>query len=309
MNNRMQVATTHSAPRIRRLARWAGVAAGGALALTITLVSVGATAASASTLNGAATPANPATQAPLGSAGSATPFTVTLPANAACSGDTATDGYHVYSYLVPLGTALSGVTFVNFPSTGYGFVDNTGLYYGPANTAIGTGQIVSIPDNFEWAPLVADDGVPLSTLLYSNGGTSGAWEAGLACANTHGTLTDNWNTEVDFITNPSDPHGFSWSAVPGAPTTLRLLTRTVPPATRGTPFSFQLQVAGGVSPYKWKATGAPKGIKLGKTGLLAGTLSTTKIKAGTYPITVTVSDSGKKSAKQTTTLVIDLVVS
>ena len=84
-----------------------------------------------------------------------TPFTVTLPANAACSGDTACAGYHVYSYLVPKGTAVSSVTFTEFPSTGYGFVNNIGTYYGAANTAATTGQVISIPNNFQWAPLVS----------------------------------------------------------------------------------------------------------------------------------------------------------
>ena len=48
----------------------------------------------------------PRPPASCGSGGSSTPFTVVLPANASCSGDTAHDGYHVYSYLVPRGTDL-----------------------------------------------------------------------------------------------------------------------------------------------------------------------------------------------------------
>ena len=100
------------------------------------------------------------------------------------------------------------------PSTGYGLVNNVGSYYGAANTAIGTGQIVSIPTNFEWGPLVSRDGVALSSLLYTSG-TSGIWEGGLVCANTSGVVTDNWNTEITFTASGSDPNGFAWSAVPG----------------------------------------------------------------------------------------------
>ena len=154
--------------------------------------------ATAATLNGVATiavAADPSQALPSG--GSTTQFTVTLPANAACSGDTASDGYHVYSYLIPEGTDLSTVKFVGSPSTGFGFVNTLGVYYGAANTAVTTGQIVSIPADFEWGPLVSIDKVPLASLLYT-GGTSGAWEAGIACANTNGALSDNWNTPITF---------------------------------------------------------------------------------------------------------------
>ena len=44
-----------------------------------------------------------------------TPFTVVLPANAACPADTAKHGYHVYSYLVPKGAELSTVTIRQLP--------------------------------------------------------------------------------------------------------------------------------------------------------------------------------------------------
>jgi hypothetical protein len=171
--------------------------------------------ASASTLNGIATITD-ASLTPLTSGGSATPFSVALPANAACTGDTATGGYHVYSYLVPLGTTISAITFTTHPSTGLGLVNNTGLYYGPINTAITTGQIISIPTNFEWGPLL-NDGATLASLLYS-GGTSGAWDAGLACANSSGTLTDYWNTQVTFTASTSDSNGFVWTTGPSSST-------------------------------------------------------------------------------------------
>jgi hypothetical protein len=176
--------------------------------------------ASAATPGGIATIALPGTAAasPLRAGGSATEFTVALPANAACSGDTAHDGYLVYSYLVRQGTDLSGVTFINYPSEGYGIVDTTDTYYGPVNTAMGTGQIIGIPNDFAWGPLVTSDGgaVPLSRLLYD--GTTGTWETGVACANTHGKLADDWNAQVTFTADPKDPNGFTWSTVPGSGT-------------------------------------------------------------------------------------------
>jgi hypothetical protein len=202
-------------PRRRRKVGTLAAAVLTGVAAMATMAVTGVSPASAATLNGVATIANSDHRRlpRLGRLDQA-PFTVTLPANAACSGDTATDGYHVYSYLVPKGTNLSSVTFIDFPSTGYGFVNNIGTYYGPVNTAATTGQIIGIPNNFEWAPLVTDDGVSLSTLLTS-GSTPGVWEAGIACANSSHALTDNWNTEVTFKSSSSDPTGFVWSAVPG----------------------------------------------------------------------------------------------
>jgi hypothetical protein len=187
--------------------------AAGSLALLL------AAPADAVSLGGAATLARPGTTLPLASGGSATEFTVALPANASCSGDTATDGSHAYSYLVKKGTALADVHFVDTPSAGYGIVDTTGTYYGPVNTAIGTGQITEIPNDFEWGPLVTSDGgaLPLSQLLYD--GSTGAWETGIVCADTHGDVSNDWNTEITFRADTGDLHGFTWSVTPPAATT------------------------------------------------------------------------------------------
>jgi hypothetical protein len=199
----------------KRRVRTLAVAVLTGIVATVTLAAAGVSPASAATLNAVATIANASTDAPLASGASATPFTVTLPPSAACSGDTASDGFHVYSYLVPKGTAVSSVTFTEDPSTGFGFVNNIGTYYGAANTATTTGQVISIPNNFQWAPLVSHDGVALSQLLNS-GTTPGVWEGGIACANSSGVLTDNWNTQITFKASSSDPTGFVWSAVPGS---------------------------------------------------------------------------------------------
>ncbi len=187
------------------------------------LAATASTPASAATLGGTATITDPSSN-PLASGGSATMFSVALPANAACSGDTSTGGYHIYSYLVTRGTDVTTVTFGTHPSVGLGFVNNVGLYYGPVNTAITTGQIIGIPTNFEWAPLLSD-GETLASLLYT-GGTSGVWEAGIACATSAGVLSDYWNTEVTFTASTADPNGFVWSAVPGPSSTSGTTTTT-----------------------------------------------------------------------------------
>jgi len=202
------------AAAIRRGVRPAGAGAFVASVLVVGSAIWSVAPAGASTLDGTATITNPSL-VPISSGGSTTEFSVALPAGADCSGDTATDGYHVYSYLVQQGTSITGITFTTHPSEGLGLVNNTGVYYGPVNTAINTGQIISIPTNFEWAPLLSD-GATLAQLLYS--GSSGVWEAGLACANSSGVLTDYWNTQVTFTASGSDPNGFVFSVVPPAST-------------------------------------------------------------------------------------------
>ena len=166
-----------------------------------------ASGATASTLDGTATIETPESGTLTFPAASTAQFTVGLPTGAACTGDTATDGYHVYSYLVPRGTNVATVTFVGQPSTGYGLFTSTGSYVGPINTAPTTGVVPTLPINLEWGSVVASHSW-LSALLASGG----VWEAGLACANSSGAVTDYWNTEVTFSASASDSGGFTWSA-------------------------------------------------------------------------------------------------
>ena len=272
-------------------------------AVTLVTTAVSATPASAATVNGIATIASPGTATPLTSGGSTTPFSVSLPAQAACSGDTATHSYHVYSYLVHKGVALSGVTFVGLPSAGYGLVDSTGTYYGAVNTAIGTGQIIGIPNNFEWGPLESADGVPLATLLYTGSGSSasGIWESGIACADTNGALVDNWNTEVTFAAKASDPNGFTWTAVPGpsgsAPGAFTSATSAT--FTEGTAGTFTPTASGNPTPVITESGTLPAGVAF-SGGVLSGTATAT----GSFPITFTATNGIEAPAVQSFTLTV-----
>ncbi len=210
-----------------------------------TLVVATTVPASASTVNGVATIASPGTTTELPSGGSTAQFTVALPSGAVCDGDTASNGYHVYSYLLPVATALSSVTFTGHPSSGLGLFNPSGTYFGPVNTAIGTGEIPSLPNNFEWAPIIANNYIPLNGtggLLYSGSGSSasGLWNAGIVCANTNGVPVDNWNTEVTFLANSADANKFTWTAVPG--------TGTAPAFTSANSTTFTKGVAKFVHP-------------------------------------------------------------
>ncbi len=278
----------------------AGLVAVGSLTV---LAVAGSPPASASTLDGIASIANPTTLGVVTSGASTTQFTVTLPSQAACAGDTASDGYHVYSYLVPKGTNLSALTFQSFPSSGYGLVDDIGTYYGPVNTAIGTGQIVSVPGDFEWGPLVSNDGIPLSTLLYTGAGTtaSGVWEAGLACANTHGVLTDNWNTEVTFSASNSDPNGFTWSAVPGPSGSSPAAFTSADSTTffTGSAGTFTATTSGSPTPAITESGTLPAGVTFSD-----GVLSGTPTAIGSYPITLTATNGIEAPVTQNFSLTV-----
>jgi hypothetical protein len=279
-------------PRIRssvaRRLRTGTVAALAALTALAGLAVVDITSASASTVNGVATTANPNTLAYVASGGSNTEYTLTLPANAACDGDTASNGYHVWSYLVEKGTNIANLSFSEAnsplpPSAGYGIFDAAAEYYGPANTAITTGEIIGIPNDFDWGAITADDPSLVPSLLY-NGGNSGVWEAGLACANSAGHLTDTWNTEITFTANSSDPNGFVWSAVPGpsGDAVAAITSASSTTFTEGTSGSFTPTATGTPTPTITESGALPAGVTF-SGGVLSGDPTVT----GTFPITFT----------------------
>jgi hypothetical protein len=290
----------------RRRARAALVAGLAVLVTMASLIVAGGGPATASTLNGTATLANPTTLAELTSGGSTTNFTVNLPANAACSGDTASHGYLVYSYLVPEGTNPSWVSFTAGPSRGLGLVSSTGAYYGPANTAIGTGQIVEIPNNLQFGPLVSVKHVPLNTLLYSNGNTSGVWEAGIACAH-NGVLTDNWNTEITFTASGTDANGFVWSQSPGPCTTNNNVGFFSPDAatfTGGVSNTFFATSTGCPAPTISETGALPTGVTFNAQGVLTGTPSV----GGVFHLTLSAKIGSQAPATQAFTLTVPLFV-
>ena len=258
--------------------------------------------ASASTVNGIATTALPSNDTYLASGGSNTDFTVTLPSGAVCTGDTAHDGYHVWSYLVKQSQSIAATTFsaATGPSQGFGLYESDLNYYGPVNTAQTTGQIIGIPNDFQWGAGVAGGSFTAADLLYT-GGTSGIWEAGLACANSSGVLTDNWNTEVTFTQSGSDPNGFTWSAVPGpSGSTLAAITSAdATTFTEGTLSTFTPTATGSPAPTITGTGPLPTGVTF--TG---GSLTGTPTESGTFPITFTATNGVLPNAVQSFTLTV-----
>jgi hypothetical protein len=274
------------------------------------LTAAGVSPAAASTLDGTATIANPGNDSALASGGSATQYTLTLPAGASCTGDTATDGYHVFSYLVREGTSPAAISFASglpadYPDAPTGLFDSTGNYYGPANTAVSTGQIVSIPGNLEFAPMLSR-GLSLSKLLYT-GSTSGVWEAGIACANSTGAVSDYWNTEVTFTSSGSDPNGFVWADTPGpcvADSTVGFYSAASATFAQQTSNRFAAASTGCPTPAYTETGTLPAGVTLASSGLLSGSPT----KSGSFPITLKASVSGGTPATQSFTLTVPVGV-
>ncbi|MGD0394613.1 MAG: putative Ig domain-containing protein [Acidimicrobiales bacterium] len=271
------------------------------------LTLAGVTPVAASTLNGVATITNPVTNRPLTSGGSTTQFTVSLPKvgtlPAHCTADTATHGYLVFSYMVHQGVKPTSVSFANgFPSTGYGFVTSTGEYYGKANTAVKTGQIVEIPNNLEFAPLLSK-GLSLDTLLYAAGNKTGAWDAGIACAK-NGVVSDYWNTPVNFTASTTDPNKFVWSnsctpepAVFHSAASARFI--------HGRTNKFSVVVTGCPAPVITESGKLPTGVTLSKTG---GILSGNPAVGGVFKFSFLAKVGSAKAVSQAFTLTVPLFV-
>ena len=180
------------------------------------LLGLAVLSAGAATAAGSVTSVDPSTNTPLSTTKqqpAATVFSANLPSGAACPGDTASNAYHVYSFLVPTGTDPASVSFAsNGPSLGNGgYFDNSG-YQGPFNTAVKTGQVVGLPNDLQWSTYPG----PVSDLT----GTK-SWDAGWACADGKGVVQRYWDQQVTFTASTSDPNKFTWTATaaPTAPTT------------------------------------------------------------------------------------------
>jgi hypothetical protein len=221
------------------------MAAAAAVALA-SVATLGVPAAVAGTNAGSATITNPSNGQPLNSGGSATTWTITLPAQAACSHDTASGFYHVESYIVPSTVDPSTLSFNSAGPTDptsnqfdYPLYDTTGSAYANANTAPNTGQVVQIP-SFNYA---------IFSINGSNGNAltlpAGTYNVGIACATNTGAEDKFWNVQETFTADGTDPNGEVWSVTP---------TSAVPesPMNIALPVSAAVVLLGGASIVVWR---------------------------------------------------------
>ena len=172
---------------------------------------------------------NPATGQPLTAGGSKAVWTFKLPAPPAsnCSGDSATKGFFIYSYITPVANDAYALTFnpgtgPDQPAGSYAFplFDFAGSPYISRNTAPNTGQVRDFPAyQFDFQRFSIDgrtDTIPLP---------AGRYNIGIACWDGNNRRTDKvWNTRIDFAANAADPSGEVWTpvnfALPSAPQNL-----------------------------------------------------------------------------------------
>ena len=89
---------------------------------------------------------------------------------------------------------------------------------------------------------------------------------------------------------------------------LEITTSSLPTLTLGTHYSVQLTSTGGIPPIHWGKVGTlPKGLKISRSGVLAGTVMASKVSPGTYSIGIKATDSTKHGHQvQTVTLPLQI---
>jgi hypothetical protein len=155
-------------------------------------------------------------------------------------------------------------------------------------------------------------GAPFSTALVAIGGTKPyTWSAtGLpswasldpSTGTITGTPTTSGSAQVEFTVKDSASPAASakktltFTVEP----VLALTTTSLPAAATTVPYSAVLVATGGVTPYRWSASGLPDGLDLSATGAVTGTPAV----AGTSTVTVAV--TGKTGEEVTRMFVLDV---
>lgn len=233
--------------RVRNLARAGCGVSAVMLAATLSMTiespqQVGAVGVNAGAVSVVVPPGSPTAGNLLSMGGSATAFALSPPLGAACSGDSATGGFRVQTYMVPSSVDPGTLTFglagplpagsgTNyrqplFTSAGSSWVNKT--------TGVTTGQLIGLPVlSFAW---VADVG----GITYLPAGT---YNVGFACTNGGASATQldrYWNTQLTIAASAADvPAGLAWTVIPATTpttttTTAATTTTTVAGATTTT---------------------------------------------------------------------------
>jgi hypothetical protein len=177
---------------------------------------------------------------PLTAGGSSTAFALAPPAGASCTGDSATGGYRVQSYIVPGNVDPSTLTFDSggpIPQAtganlrlplfgavgGSPFIDQTTAV---ATTPGSGGLLTGLP--------------PFSFAAFGTDGPAfvppGTYNIGFACTLGAASATQQdkfWNVRLTFATDPTDvPSGITWTvAAPAPPPSPTSTTTTTSPTS------------------------------------------------------------------------------
>jgi large repetitive protein len=117
-------------------------------------------------------------------------------------------------------------------------------------------------------------------------------DGGVAFSTIPGATSDTYSVvttaaengdEYDAVVTNSEG---SLTSVPATLLVFGITTASLPAATPGQAYAFQLTAVGGTAPYTWTHTGAlPHGLKLTSRGLITGTPKP-KLAGANYPVTV-----------------------
>lgn len=194
----------------------------------------------------------------------------------------------------------------------------------PQQTATKALSITITPPPLAIATASLPDGVvgtPYSQVIQATGGVSPfTWVVGAGTLLPHNLNLDNSATSkltisgtpdmqqaaVQFTIQVTDSANqsatMSYTVNINGPPALTIGTSSVPPGTINVPYlSFSFSAAGGTSTLTWSETGAlPAGLIFASNGTLSGTPTVT----GSFPILVTVRDSGGQTNTKAFTIVI-----
>jgi hypothetical protein len=228
------------------------------------------------------------------------------------AGSPATATWRIESGNLPAGIAFSSSgLFSGTPTTEGGYTFRVRAEGGGASAIATYSLNIRQPLALNAAIPKAEVGIAFTMKPAATGGSGsyafsvkGALPAGITLANDgtiSGTPTVAGRYAFTLIVADSESRSKSVDVTLVVKAKLAFKTVKLKSATAGVPYRQRIVMIGGVAPLFWTATGkVPKGLTIGKTGLLLGTPT----KAGKYRFTVTVTDSLGVVAKKTLTLVV-----
>jgi Putative Ig domain/Bacterial Ig domain len=145
---------------------------------------------------------------------------------------------------------------------------------------------------------------------YSYAVTNGSLPGGLTLNPSSGIISGTPTTAgiSSFTVQATDATGAqasqNLSIDIGSSTPVSIRTTSLPNAAANQPYSQGLAATAGTSPYTWSLSGGtlPAGLTLGAGGVISGTPTV----SGTFPITVTVTDSGSPATTATQSLTLEI---
>jgi hypothetical protein len=153
--------------------------------------------------------------------------------------------------------------------------------------------------------------VPYNTNLTASGGVPGytftaaavpAWLTVTKAGFLAGTPTSAGPVTIQVTVTDSQNNTATAPVTITVNAPLSITTASLPEAAASVAYSTTLTAAGGIPPYTWSSANLPNGLAISAVGVLSGTVA----QPGSYPVAVTVWDSGTSAASQNFTLMVSI---